>query len=89
VAAPIVTLPGEFMRGCQTAALLRAMDASELIANDHADYVDNAIALASDNGMRESFRQKLIANRGAIFDRSEPVKQLAEHLQRIFESHSQ
>jgi protein O-GlcNAc transferase len=89
VAAPIVTHPGEFMRGRQTQAMLRAMDASGLIANDHADYVDNAIALASDNVMRESFRQKLIANRAAIFDRSEPVKQLAEHLQRLFESHSQ
>ena len=89
VATPIVTLPGEFMRGRQTATMLRAMDASELIANDSAGYVDNAIALASDNVMRESLRQKLIANRGAIFDRSEPVKQLAEHLQRLFESHSQ
>jgi protein O-GlcNAc transferase len=88
VAAPIVTLPGEFMRGRQTAAMLRAMDASELIANDRAAYVDTAIALASDAAMRASLRQKLIANRGAIFDRTEPVKQLAEHLQILFETRS-
>jgi protein O-GlcNAc transferase len=89
VAAPIVTLPGEFMRGRQTAAMLRAMNAGELITNDHAAYVDNAIALASDNVMRESLRQKLIANRGAIFDRNEPVKRLAEHLQMLFETQAQ
>jgi protein O-GlcNAc transferase len=89
VAAPTVTLPGEFMRGRQTAAMLRAMGSTELIANDSAAYVDTAVALASDNVARESLRQKLIANRGAIFDRDEPVKQLAEHLQRLFESHSQ
>jgi protein O-GlcNAc transferase len=89
VSAPIVTLPGEFMRGRQTAAMLRAMNASELIANDHAAYVDNAIALASDNVMRENLRQKLIANRGAIFDCTEPVKKLAEHLQMLFESQAQ
>jgi protein O-GlcNAc transferase len=89
VAAPIITHPGEFMRGRQTAAMLRAMDASELIANDHATYVDSAITLASDDVMRESFRQKLIANRGAIFNRSEPVKQLTEHLQMLFETQAQ
>jgi protein O-GlcNAc transferase len=88
-AAPIVTLPGEFMRGRQTGAMLRAMDANELIANDSAAYVGTAISLASDNVARESLRRKLIANRGLIFDRDEPVKQLAEHLQRLFESHSQ
>jgi protein O-GlcNAc transferase len=89
VAAPIVTLPGEFMRGRQTAAMLHAMDASELIANDRAAYVDNAIALASDNVTRERLRQKLIANRSAIFDRSEPVKQLSEHLQILFAAQTQ
>ena len=77
------------MRGRQTQAMLRAMDASELIANDHADYVDKSIALASDNVARESLRQKLIANRGLIFDRDEPVKQLAEHLQMLFETQAQ
>jgi protein O-GlcNAc transferase len=88
-AAPTVTLPGEFMRGRQTAAMLRAMDANELIANDRATYVDTAIALASDAAMRVSLHQKLIANRGKIFDRAEPVKQLAEHLQAVFETQTQ
>ena len=89
VAAPIVTLPGEFMRGRQTQAMLRAMDAGELIANDRAAYVDTALALASDATMRANVRKKLIANRGAIFDRAEPVKQLAQHLQMLFETQAQ
>ncbi len=89
VAAPMVTLPGEFMRGRQTQAMLRMMDANELIANDSAAYVDTAIALASDATMRANIRKKLVENRGAIFDRAEPVKQLAEHLQTLFESYSQ
>lgn len=87
VAAPIVTLPGEFMRGRQTAAMLCAMDASELIVNDRAAYVDNTIANA--NASREKLRQKLIENRGAIFDRTEPVKNLALHLQMLFDTRAQ
>jgi protein O-GlcNAc transferase len=89
VSAPIVTLPGEFMRGRQTGAMLRAMGVCELIANDAVAYVDTAIALASDALTRTSLCQKLIANRDAIFDRSEPVKQLAEHLQMLFETQAQ
>jgi protein O-GlcNAc transferase len=85
VAAPIVSLPGEFMRGRQTAAMLRAMDAHELIADNRAAYVEHALALAGDAAMRDGLRKKLKANRGEIFDRPEPVVRLGEHLLTLFE----
>lgn len=85
VAAPIVTRPGEFMRGRQTAAMLRAMDAQELIADSRAAYVEHAITLATDDSMREALQKKLMSNRGAIFDRRESVTRLGEHLLILFE----
>ena len=38
-ALPIVTLPGRFMRGRQSAGMLRLMGIDELVARDADDYV--------------------------------------------------
>ncbi len=89
VAAPVVTLPGEFMRGRQTLAMLGAIDANELVVADQQEYVSKALEVASDSGSGAALRHKIAMNRGAIFDRHEPVTQLAQHLLRLFETHSQ
>jgi protein O-GlcNAc transferase len=80
VGAPIVTLPGEFMRGRQTMAMLRAMGAEELLAESRTEYVQKAIEFASDAVANKRLREKLLANRGAVFDRREAIPALADHL---------
>ena len=46
---PIVTLPGDFMRGRHAAAILRMMGVDETIATDKHDYVDIAVRLGNDS----------------------------------------
>src|SRR5207253_6792235 len=40
---PVVTLPGDFMRGRQSQAMLRALDVPQLIAKDAEEYVATAL----------------------------------------------
>jgi CRISPR-associated protein Csy1 len=82
VGTPIVTLPGEFMRGRQTQAMLRAMGLDELVVATREAYVDRAIEVARDTGLRA----RALANRGAVFARPEAVAALSEHLQRVVEA---
>ncbi|HWT15799.1 MAG TPA: hypothetical protein VN581_08455 [Patescibacteria group bacterium] len=53
---PILTLPGAFMRGRHTAAMLQLMALPELIAADVEDFVARAIALARDADARARLR---------------------------------
>jgi protein O-GlcNAc transferase len=86
VGVPIVTLPGEFMRGRQTMAMLRAMEAEELITGSRSEYLQKALQFASGATANEQLREKLLANCGEVFDRHEPILALADHLFAIHES---
>jgi len=85
VGAPIVSLPGEFMRGRQTQAMLNAVGVPELVVECEAALVERAVALAADPAARHALRQRLLVGRGALFDRAEPVARLAGHLTMLFE----
>lgn len=80
---PIVTLPGKFMRGRQSCAMLRAMDLPELVADTPEAYVTLALHLASEPGERAKLGDRIRRNRGQIFDRPEPIAALT----RILEDH--
>ncbi len=87
VGAPIVTLPGAFMRGRQSRAMLELLGAPELIVADAAHYVSTAVQMATDPQARQKIRARILAARGDLFDRAEPLKALSEHLVRLYESH--
>lgn len=82
VGAPIITLPGSFMRGRQTMAMLRAMGLDELIVMNRGDYVALACEVARDQTRRAAIKGKIIKQRGAIFEQREPI----EALERLLES---
>ncbi|MBL8525010.1 MAG: hypothetical protein JNN20_15075, partial [Betaproteobacteria bacterium] len=86
VGAPIVTLPGAFMRGRQTQAMLRMAGVPDLIVGDRAQLVAQAAAVAGDIDVQNSLRHHLLAGRDVLFDRPEPVRVLADHLTALFES---
>ena len=65
---PVVTLPGSSMRSRQTAALLRTLDAPQLIARDPDDYVEKAVALASNPERRMALAERLFAARHRMHD---------------------
>jgi predicted O-linked N-acetylglucosamine transferase (SPINDLY family) len=49
---PIVTLPGQFMRGRQSCAILTEFGVTETIAGDKSDYIDIAIRLGVEHAWR-------------------------------------
>lgn len=69
VGTPVVTLDGEFMRGRQTAAMLRMLgEDAMLVAGDLDGYVECAVALCRDAARREALRARLREKGPRLFD---------------------
>jgi len=79
---PVVTLPGKYMRGRQSQAMLRALDAGELVTASVDDYVRAAVGLGMDRDERARIAGRLRANLGGLFERDEPVRALESFLER-------
>ena len=79
-ALPIVTLPGRFMRGRQSAGMLRLIGCDELIADDADAYVDIVRRIAGDGAARAAVAAKLRTGRDLLFDDCAPIAALAEFL---------
>ena len=77
---PVVTLPGRFMRGRQTAAMLQMMDANALVTADVDDYVKTAIEVATNKTMNHDLRALIHANKRVLFDRDDLNGQFAQLL---------
>ncbi|MFO1322736.1 MAG: tetratricopeptide repeat protein [Burkholderiales bacterium] len=77
---PIVTLPGRYMRGRQSAGMLTLMDIGELIARDDDDYVRIVAGLARDAGRRRAVSQRIRDARSRVFDDPAPVAAFAQWL---------
>jgi CRISPR-associated protein Csy1 len=80
---PIVTLEGRFMRGRQSAAMLRIVGAEELIARDAEEYLRLALRVARDSVYREALSMRIREGWPRLVDRSEPVGVLADALARM------
>ncbi|MEI6747262.1 MAG: methyltransferase domain-containing protein, partial [Methylococcaceae bacterium] len=76
--SPIVTLPGEFMRGRQTLGLYNRMSFTDLVASDKADYIDKVLRLGTDVEFRKNMRDKLIERVSVIFEDSGVVHALEQ-----------
>ena len=79
VGLPVLTLPGEFMRGRQTMAMLRCLPervSSALLATDAADYVLRARRLLTDSALRAGLRAAITASASALFNDPAPVPAL-------------
>jgi CRISPR-associated protein Csy1 len=77
---PVVTLPGRFMRGRQTAGMLAMMGLEELIAATPADYVRIAVDVASDRDRNAALRKAIAERRAVLFDQHAPVDAFAAAL---------
>ncbi|MEH2264844.1 O-linked N-acetylglucosamine transferase, SPINDLY family protein [Nostoc sp.] len=65
---PIVTCPGEFMRGRHSYGFLQAMGVTETIADDASQYIKIAVRLAVDIDWRSSVREALKLSINVLFD---------------------
>jgi protein O-GlcNAc transferase len=82
VGTPVVTVEGEFMRGRQTAGMLRLLGADELIAGDIDAYVEIAISLCRDADRREMLRSRLLEQIDRLFEPADVLPAFAAFLQR-------
>jgi CRISPR-associated protein Csy1 len=73
---PVVTLPGAFMRGRQSAGMLSLLGVPELIATDHAGYLSIAARLAGDEGWRRELAARIGAAQSRLFDVSDAIERL-------------
>jgi protein O-GlcNAc transferase len=68
VGTPIVTLPGEFMRGRIGYLYCKMLDTMECVATDPLDYAHRAVNIANDSIFRAKIKEKILANNHTIFD---------------------
>lgn len=77
---PVVTHEGRFMRGRQTAGMLRLMGLAELIAGRPEDLARLAVEVARDGELNRVLRASIAERRALLFDRPEPVAAFADAL---------
>lgn len=75
---PVVTMPGEFMRGRQSYGMLKYMGLNELIAHDHKDYVEIATRLGIDRAWHQQVVQQITTSSDAIFAVETPLRQMEQ-----------
>ncbi len=78
---PVVTLPGPYMRGRQSAGMLSLLGVPELIARDQRDYLAIALRLAGEPAWRRDLSARILAGHRRLFDDSEPIERLQRLLQ--------
>jgi predicted O-linked N-acetylglucosamine transferase (SPINDLY family) len=65
---PIVTCPGEFMRGRHSYAFLRRIGVTDTIAQNEAEYIEIAVKLAWEPAWRSEIVEKMKAMHGVLYD---------------------
>jgi predicted O-linked N-acetylglucosamine transferase (SPINDLY family) len=73
---PIVTLPGNFMRGRQSMAMLKMLGCEESIASDRSGYISMALEIGRNAELRGAISQRILANRGRLFGQDGAVRAL-------------
>ena len=78
---PMVSLPGAFMRGRQSAGMLNLLGVPELIARDRADYLAIAARLCRDPAWRLELSKRIRAGQTRLFDVRDAIVSLETFLQ--------
>ena len=71
---PVVTLPGKFMRGRHTYAMLKFMDITETIAVDKDDYIQIAVRLGLDQQFYAGCKQAIADNLHHLYKDKDAVR---------------
>jgi predicted O-linked N-acetylglucosamine transferase (SPINDLY family) len=80
---PIVTCPGEFMRGRLSYAMLTRLGLSETIAQDEAEYIDIAVRLGLEPVWRDWIVQYTAEHHDCLYNDTTCVAALEEFYQRV------
>jgi protein O-GlcNAc transferase len=77
---PLVTKPGEFMRGRVGTGFCQMLDITECIAKDTEDYAQKAVKIANDKVFREKISAKILQNNAVIYENLEPIEDFISFL---------
>ena len=77
---PLVTLPGDYVRGRPTYGCYLKMGMLDCVARDAGDYVDLAVRIGTDRALRESLSRKILASCGTLYSDPAAVAELAGFL---------
>jgi predicted O-linked N-acetylglucosamine transferase (SPINDLY family) len=83
---PIVTCPGEFMRGRHTDSFLKMIGITDTIAKNEAEYMDIAVRLGLDRNWRNSIAERMRQNSDRLFDDRVCVAGLEVFYQQVVET---
>ncbi|MEG4280322.1 O-linked N-acetylglucosamine transferase, SPINDLY family protein [Microcoleus sp. MON1_C1] len=65
---PIVTCPGEFMRGLHAYSFLKMLGVTDTIATNEEEYIEIAVKLGIDSKWRRDIAQRMSQRQGDLFD---------------------
>jgi predicted O-linked N-acetylglucosamine transferase (SPINDLY family) len=80
---PIVTIPGEFMRGRHSSAILTMMGLTETIADSLDDYVNLAVKLGNDLEWRKQISEKIATQKHLIYHDEKCITALEDFLEKV------
>jgi len=80
---PVVTLPGAFMRGRHSAAVLTMMGITETIATTKDEYIELSVRLGLDEGWRHQVSKKIAEKKHLIYRDRTCITALEEFFERV------
>jgi predicted O-linked N-acetylglucosamine transferase (SPINDLY family) len=80
---PIVTCPGDFMRGRLAYSVVKMLGVEDTIAYNERGYIDIAVRLGNDTHWRQSIVEKIKANQDRVFQDKTCVVALQEFFHRV------
>jgi protein O-GlcNAc transferase len=83
VGAPVVTFPGEFMRGRVGLQYYKALDVMDCVATSKEDYVQKAVKIGTDPVLHETIKQKILSSNHRIYDNFLAYQDYSDFIQRV------
>jgi predicted O-linked N-acetylglucosamine transferase (SPINDLY family) len=79
---PVVTVPGKFMRGRQSFAILTELGVTDTIANNDAEYVQIAVRFGVERTWRDDIVQRMADNYSLVYSDKRCVRSLEDFFKR-------
>ncbi len=80
---PIVTCPGEFMRGLHAYSFLKMLEVTDTIAKNEVEYIEIAVKLGTDLEWRRDVAERMSQRQGNLFDDQVCVNALEAFYQQV------
>lgn len=80
---PVVTYPGEIMRGRQSYGILKMLGVTDTIAQNEAGYIDIAVRLGLNPQWRREISQRMSERHAYLYEDKTCVKALEQFYQRV------